>query len=165
VDFIKQFTPYALGLRSAPIFLSKFTLIWHHAFEPCAQLFAFPPRFWVRFTLYALRPTFMKSTPGHRCSLKKVTYLQLKMKLRITQNWLAARSHFAVSKKCKLYTLYEAEGVHGRPQKIYHLVKSVFMHFYYQPLKISLLWSSKITEFVYLFCLLFMVLKFFSYKF
>jgi hypothetical protein len=39
--------------------LSKFTPIWHHAFAPCAQLFAFSPRFWVRSTLYAHRPTFM----------------------------------------------------------------------------------------------------------
>jgi hypothetical protein len=42
-------------LRSAAIFfLNKYTLIWHPAFAPCAQLFAFSTRFWVRSTLYAL---------------------------------------------------------------------------------------------------------------
>jgi hypothetical protein len=47
-----------------PFFLNIFNLIWHLAFAPCAQLFALPPRFLVRSMLYALRPTFMKSTPG-----------------------------------------------------------------------------------------------------
>ncbi len=47
-----------------PSFLNKFTQIWHHAFAPCAELFAFSPRFWVRSTLYAQRPTFMKFTQG-----------------------------------------------------------------------------------------------------
>jgi hypothetical protein len=47
-----------------PSFLIKFTLIWHYAFVPCTQLFALSPRFLVRSTLYALHPTFMKSTPG-----------------------------------------------------------------------------------------------------
>jgi hypothetical protein len=45
-----------------PTFLNNFTLIWHHVFAPCAQLSTFSPRFWVRTTLYAVRPTFMKST-------------------------------------------------------------------------------------------------------
>jgi hypothetical protein len=44
--------------------MNKFTLIWHLAFAPCAQLFALSPRFSVRSTLYALRPTLMKSTPN-----------------------------------------------------------------------------------------------------
>jgi hypothetical protein len=46
-----------------PSFLNKFTLIWHHAFAPCAQFFAVSPRFWVRSMFYAMSPTFMKSTP------------------------------------------------------------------------------------------------------
>jgi hypothetical protein len=73
VDFIKQFTPYALNLCYAS-FLNKFTPIWHHAFAPCAQLLAFYPRFWVRSTLYALRPTFLKSTPGLFLDSHRTTY-------------------------------------------------------------------------------------------
>jgi hypothetical protein len=46
-----------------PSFLNKFTLIWHLAFAPCAQLLVLSPRFLVRSTLYALCPTFMKFTP------------------------------------------------------------------------------------------------------
>jgi hypothetical protein len=61
VDFINQFMPYSWNLR--PSFLHKFSLIWHHAFAHCSQLFALSPRFWVRSTLCALHPTFMKSTP------------------------------------------------------------------------------------------------------
>jgi hypothetical protein len=36
--------------------LHTFTLIWHHAFAPCAQLIAFPPKFrpWVQ--LYEIHP-------------------------------------------------------------------------------------------------------------
>jgi hypothetical protein len=54
-----------------PSFLNKFTLVWHHAFAPCAQLFKFSPRFWVRPALYALRPTFMTSTQEF---FEKLTY-------------------------------------------------------------------------------------------
>ncbi len=57
VDFIKQFMP----------FLNKFTLIWHLTFAPGAQHFALSSRFLLRSTLYALRPTFMKSTPNQFC--------------------------------------------------------------------------------------------------
>jgi hypothetical protein len=39
-----------------PSFLHKFTLIWHHAFAPC--IFS---QILVRFTLYTVGPTFMKS--------------------------------------------------------------------------------------------------------
>jgi hypothetical protein len=53
-------TPEICSLR--PSFLYKFTLIWHHAFAPCAQLIF--SQIWVRSTLYAIHPTFMKSTPG-----------------------------------------------------------------------------------------------------
>jgi hypothetical protein len=41
VDFVKQFTPYAWNLRSAPIF----SLIQHHVFVLYAQLIAFSPIF------------------------------------------------------------------------------------------------------------------------
>jgi hypothetical protein len=36
------------------------------AFAPCAQLLVICTKLWVqlRFTLYALHPAFMKSTPG-----------------------------------------------------------------------------------------------------
>jgi hypothetical protein len=42
-----------------PSFLHKFTLIWHHAFAPSAQLATFLPDL---DALYAMHPTFMKST-------------------------------------------------------------------------------------------------------
>ena len=64
VNFIKQFTLDTWNLHSVPIFFNKFTLIGHYAFAHCNQLFAFSFRFWVHSTLYALCPTFMKSTPG-----------------------------------------------------------------------------------------------------
>jgi hypothetical protein len=64
VTSVSLLTIRELMVKTAPIFLNKFTIIWHHAFAPCAQLFAFSPRVWVCSTLYALRPTFMKSTPG-----------------------------------------------------------------------------------------------------
>jgi hypothetical protein len=62
VDFIKEFAPYALNLRTAPIFSEQIYSICHDAFAPCAQLFAFFSQ--ILGALYALRPTFMKSTPG-----------------------------------------------------------------------------------------------------
>jgi hypothetical protein len=72
LDFIKEFTPTLEICALHPSFLYKFTLIWHYVFAPCAQFFAFSPRFWLRSTLYALRPTFMKSTPGVK-EVKKMT--------------------------------------------------------------------------------------------
>jgi hypothetical protein len=59
-DFIKQFSPHALR----PSFLNKFTSIRHYAFAPWAQLIAFSQRIWVRSSLYAVCPTFLKSTLG-----------------------------------------------------------------------------------------------------
>jgi hypothetical protein len=64
VDFIKQFMPYASNLHYAPIFLNKFTLIWHHAFPPCAQLFSFSPRLWVHSSFMPCAQLFMKSNLG-----------------------------------------------------------------------------------------------------
>jgi hypothetical protein len=43
-DFIKQYTPYAWNLSSASIL---FTLIWHHAVGPCAQLMAYYSKIWL----------------------------------------------------------------------------------------------------------------------
>jgi hypothetical protein len=38
---------------------------------PCGQLFAFSPKFWMRSALYALHPTFMKSTPCVKWATKE----------------------------------------------------------------------------------------------
>jgi hypothetical protein len=43
VDFIKQFMPHTLILRSTSILLHKITLIWPHSLAPCAQLIANSP--------------------------------------------------------------------------------------------------------------------------
>jgi hypothetical protein len=60
MDFIKQFTPYAWNLRSAPIFFHNLALCI------CAlrSTYCIFSQIWVCFTLCAVRPTFMKSTPG-----------------------------------------------------------------------------------------------------
>jgi hypothetical protein len=44
VDFIKQFTPYALNLRSAPIILERFSLIWHYALRTAFCIFLIQQR-------------------------------------------------------------------------------------------------------------------------
>jgi hypothetical protein len=62
VDFMKQFKTYAQNLCFAPIFFAPINSNW--ASYICALLsnyFIFS-QIWVRSTLNAMRPTFMKST-------------------------------------------------------------------------------------------------------
>ncbi len=60
VDFIKQFTPYAWNLHSAPNFFPKLASCIC-ALCPTYCIFYL---IWVCFTLYAVRTTFMKSISG-----------------------------------------------------------------------------------------------------
>jgi hypothetical protein len=56
---------YALRLKFA-LCANLFSQILYHVFAPYAQLIAFSPRIGcaLHFTLYTVRPTFMKSIPG-----------------------------------------------------------------------------------------------------
>jgi hypothetical protein len=51
-------------LCSAPILFEQIYSNLASCICALRSTFAFSPRFWVRSTLYTLRPTFMKSTPG-----------------------------------------------------------------------------------------------------
>jgi hypothetical protein len=51
--------PYAKSLRSVPIFSNLASCIC--AFCPTYCIYS---QIWMRFTLYAVRPTYVKSTPG-----------------------------------------------------------------------------------------------------
>jgi hypothetical protein len=59
-DFIKKFTHFAWNLRSAPIFFYSNLALCICVLGSTNRIFS---QTWVRSTLYAVRPNFMKSTP------------------------------------------------------------------------------------------------------